>query len=269
MNKLREFVASRKYLMLVLGPPYYYFLSALFLEKTMMTYDNIYFEIYLRRDEKAGYIVQEKCYEPVVTRLIWDMLEKDSVFWDIGGGVGYYTLLAAKKIRDSRNIHVFEPSPINIILKHNLHSFGINAKLNTFYVCNITDLKKHKISGDYYAKKTLAFPDVIKIDIEGWEIEALRGMDKTLRKKPLLFIEVHPIHISSIFHENHEFIFDYLSDMDYSIIQLINFRNFDWGLKSVENLSDLPISPPNYNYMLFCYTNKHSEKLSQYENRWK
>ena len=253
--------------MQVLGPTYYYLLLP-FLEKTKIIYDDISFEIYVRRDERAD-IIRGKCYEPAVTRLIWDMLEEESVFWDIGGSVGYYTLLAAKKIKDSRNIHVFEPSPINIILKNNLHSFGINAKLNAFYVDSITDLKKHTISGDYYAKKSGAFPDVIKIDIEGWEIEALKGMNKSFRKKPLLFIEVHPIHISSIFHENHGFIFNHLSDMGYSIVQLINFRNFNWGLKSIEDLSDLPISPPNYNYMLLCYPHKHSEKLSKYKNRWK
>ena len=269
VNKLREFVASRKYLMQVLGSIYYYFLSVFFLEKTKISYDDISFEIYLRRDEGASYLIQGKCYEPVVTRLIWDILGEESVFWDIGGSVGYYTLLAAKKIRDSRNIHVFEPSPLNIILRYNLHSFGVNAKLNAFYVCNITDFKKHKISGDYYAKKSGVFPDVIKIDIEGWEIEALKGMNKTLREKPLLFIEVHPIHISSMFHENHKFIFDYLSDMGYSIVQLVNFRTFNWGLKHIRDPSDLPISPPNYNYMLFCCTHKHSENLSQYKNRWK
>jgi len=268
IDKIKKFVASRKYLMQVLGPHYYFLLLA-FLKKTKMNYDDISFEIYLRRDERAVDIIQGKCYEPAVTRLIWDMLGDDSVFWDIGGYVGYYTLLAAKKIRDSKNIHVFEPSPINIILKFNLNSFGVNAKLNTFYVDNLTDLEKHRISGDYYAEKSGALPDIIKIDVEGWEIEALKGMNKTIRRKPLLLIEVHPIHISSIFHGNHEFIFNYLSDMGYSLVQLIDFRNLNWSLKSIEDPSDLPISPPNYNYVLFCHTHEHSERLSKYEHRWK
>ena len=45
---------------------------------------------------------------------------------------------------------------------------------------------------DEISQAGLPAPDFIKIDIEGWEIEALRGARNTLNlHKPALFLEMH------------------------------------------------------------------------------
>ncbi len=66
---------------------------------------------------------------------------------------------------------------------------------------------------------TLGFlPDVVKIDVEGFEREVLRGAQGILRReRPLLFLEVHPRLLSALGHSLGE-IFDLLSGLHYEVL---------------------------------------------------
>jgi len=62
-----------------------------------------------------------KTHEPLTTKLLSKELKKGMTCLDIGGNIGYYTLLESNIVSDDGKIIVIEPSPLNFkYLKKNL-----------------------------------------------------------------------------------------------------------------------------------------------------
>jgi FkbM family methyltransferase len=146
----------------------------------------------------------------------------DDVVWDIGASVGLFTVHAAAK---AARVVAFEPDPPTFKrLRENVTLNGLDSKVQFQAVAlgdargqldlasdgldgfapalSTGNLQRHKRSVsvpvetiDYLSSHDVVLPTVLKIDIEGAELMALRGAKELLRgpKKPrLLFIEVHP-----------------------------------------------------------------------------
>lgn len=63
-------------------------------------------------------------------------------------------------------------------------------------------------------------PDVVKIDVEGYESNVLEGGDKTLRNfRPYIFIEVHKKHLSS-YGSNITKVYEHIDDLNYNIYSI-------------------------------------------------
>jgi len=152
-------------------------------------------------------------YEPVE----WVAPQKGDVFLDIGAFVGWHAIRAARIVGPSGRVISLEPDPSN---RKQLEG---NIALNGITNCEVSPLaawsKTGKELGWYTGKspdccrvdeaghsasvRTTTVDDLvgdlqldrlnwIKMDIEGGEIEALKGAEKTLRHyHPLLFVEVH------------------------------------------------------------------------------
>lgn len=163
--------------------------------------------------------------------LLDKLIKPKSVFIDIGAHVGYFSLLA---LNINCTVYAVEPSSINFdCLKENI---GERAHLYNAAAYSETKtgwLYKSSInSGDHRLKiingndkeevkyirvdDIVTVADVVKIDVQGAEREALKGMTKLIdRCKPVLHIEYSPRHLSQ-WHEPKELI-TYIEDLGYQI----------------------------------------------------
>lgn len=182
-----------------------------------------------------------------VVKLIKDLRE-DDVVYDIGSSVGLISIISASVLKRGKVIS-FEPDPENILrLKrnysiNNLKNFEIKpiavgerkGKLKLFTqgsngfspslepVNGINSFIETEVNSidNLIRQNEIPFPDVIKMDIEGAEFLALKGMGKLLssEKRPrLIFLEIHPKFLPS-FNCSPQDIYDFLSQFDYKVVE--------------------------------------------------
>jgi len=177
--------------------------------------------------------------------LLWEKLIKDdSIVFDIGANIGYYSIVAANKAKHGE-VHAFEPISStfhalqqNIIL-NNLKNVIVNQNgvsnapgIYDYYISSTDNSgmsgmqpsenfsghieKIQTITIDQYSTdRNLSSVDFVKIDIEGNELNALMGMKNTLTKfKPVLFIEILNEHLTN-YHATADDVFEYLNPMGY------------------------------------------------------
>lgn len=149
--------------------------------------------------QKYGY------WEKRTTDYIKDHLTPGQTFLDIGANVGYFSVLATEC---GAKVIAFEPSSINRqFLKINtfgveIYSKALSNKSGQFKLYTGKTPGEHSLKENYhnesgfeavdvvrYDQLNLDVPDMIKMDIEGNEREALEGMPNVLStKKPITLI---------------------------------------------------------------------------------
>jgi hypothetical protein len=159
-------------------------------------------------------------YEATFSRRFAENIHQNSVVFDIGAHYGWYGILAYECMRPSEpnRIICFEPDPlIHAVLKLNNDLF-CNSYL-TLDRRKVLDKKgKDCISVDRYFEETGLVPSLVKIDIEGFEYPAVKGMEMVCReKKPKILMEYHANLIKECFQSDEFEILRLLESWNYRL----------------------------------------------------
>ena len=161
-------------------------------------------------------------YELATQLFVKQFVQLGDTFIDVGGNIGMITLLAARCVGASGRVHTFEPNPVAFArLKRALEENGIahvtarqlalgdkpgELVLNVLMghtgmgtLGEVREKDRDKITdrhtvqvvrGDDALPPHLRAPATIKIDVEGFECQALRGLSETIRRlRPAVIAE--------------------------------------------------------------------------------
>lgn len=195
-------------------------------KEPIRTKDNIM--MYLNPKDKAVsyFLSKENVWEPFETEIMKKFFKSNTVFIDIGAHIGYYSLLCASIAKQGK-VFAFEPVKENfeilkknaqvnnfknIIISENAISDTDSSKLlylsnenntgdNRFFSDNFREIPENRlelkvkcVTLDQFLVDYNIKPNIIKMDIQGAELLALKGMKKTLDNitKLVVFTEFWP-----------------------------------------------------------------------------
>jgi FkbM family methyltransferase len=144
-------------------------------------------------------------YEAKFERAIMDQVRPGDVVWDVGANVGLYTTRLSGAVGDSGRVIAFEPSPACFAQLQRATSACANVQLlqsalsdaageaclsvtddpttgSLFAASGANTVQVPVAVGDeLIASGRAPAPAVLKIDVEGFEEEVLRGLTRTLQ----------------------------------------------------------------------------------------
>jgi FkbM family methyltransferase len=154
-----------------------------------------------------------RMWEPVTSARFLGALATARRVVDVGAHIGLYTIAAARRLPPDGHVYAIEPDPVSVLLlrrnirAHRLrnvtvHPWAAGAKpgprtlyltehptlagmLSGFYVQpDATATHPVQIAVERLDDHIAAPVDLVKIDVEGAELEALEGMEGLLRESP-------------------------------------------------------------------------------------
>lgn len=177
--------------------------------------------LWLRVDPRTSSHLWQGAGEMAVQRALVEHLRPGMVFYDIGANFGFFTLLGARLVGSQGRVFAFEPEPaLWPRLRENIERNGFEqvevvgkavaaaseeVPFEPVSAHHSPDLGLGRIRQEVStATNTVAgvalddfvlhhlWPDVVKCDVEGAEVDVLRGAGRLLQAgKTIFLIEVH------------------------------------------------------------------------------
>ncbi|MEI7584597.1 FkbM family methyltransferase [Runella sp.] len=181
-------------------------------------YNNLKLDIDFNKD--VDFRIYIRKFEDHILFVFQKLLSVDSIVLDIGANIGWYSLIAAQKIKAENHIYAFEPASnaYQKLLKH--ISLNEASQISAHNCCiadyegeillNICEDDAYNSVGNspilniqeqvnspvinidaFIEKYRIPKVDIIKIDTEGAEMLVLKGAKKTLQKfSPVIFLKL-------------------------------------------------------------------------------
>jgi len=173
------------------------------------------------RDHVSESILRSGYYEPETVALFERFLQPGMVALDVGAHIGQYTLVAARLVGPTGQVHSFEPDPETCAwlegncARNSLPNVHVNrialsesTGTRTFYFATTHDIGSNSLAeplnfsgrkaqvecmplDSYLASRGLARVHLVKMDVEGAELAVLRGGERLFSnpERPVLIME--------------------------------------------------------------------------------
>jgi len=201
-------------------------------------------------------------YELPLQEALTDYLKPGDIFYDIGANIGFFTTLAAHLVGNSGQVYGFEPVPENVQrIRHNLqlNNFSNTTVIETAVSVHTGKgrllLARHSGGAmvasagtpvdfkgamnvnftsidDLLAQKKIKPPTLVKVDVEGAEIDVFKGMKQTIIKyKPIIIYEVDDGNQES-FEQKSKALENLINSLGYNITPLaIAYPGVKWHIE--------------------------------------
>jgi FkbM family methyltransferase len=173
--------------------------------------------------EHRGYLasMMEGSREAFMAKLFEERVRSGSTVVDVGSHLGTYALVAGRKVGSTGRVYAFEPDPRNVVrLRENVAQNKLGSTIEVIAAAasdqtgnsilflddadpSVSSLAIKRSRSQAVRVPTFALDDflstvssmdVVKIDVEGMDLRALRGMTRLLERSDdvVLFCECNP-----------------------------------------------------------------------------